>query len=204
MALEEGQVWVCSDGECGCEVMVTEGARPGKGGPQPLRCCCGQDMRLAESVIAARPAGNGGKRISDIMTREVEFVEPAATVRQAAEKMKSLGLGSLPVTEGGRLVGVVTDREITLSLAAEGKDPSRTAVREIMNANPALMKEDDPVSAVPAVMENKEAHFVFAVDREGKLAGIVSLGKVARADSERRAGRIVRKLSKSRKKRVGA
>src|SRR5687767_3496604 len=179
MALEEGQVWVCSDSECGCEVAVTEGARPGKGGPHPLRCCCGREMRLAESVTGARPVRKGAKKVGEIMTREVEFVEPAVTVRDAAVKMKTRGLGSLPVTEGGRLVGVVTDREMTLGLAAGGKDPAKTAVREIMNPSPALMKEDDPVSAVPAIMEDKAAHFVFAVDREGKLAGIVSLGKVA-------------------------
>jgi CBS domain-containing protein len=204
MALEEGQVWVCSDAECGCEVTVTESAHPGKGGPHPLRCCCGRDMRVAESVTEARPARKGAKKVGEIMTREVEFVDPKVTVRDAAGKMKSLGLGSMPVTEGGRLVGVVTDREITLGLAAEGKDPAKTAVREIMNTNPALMKEEDPVSAVPAIMENKSAHFVFAVDRDGKLAGIVSLGKVARADSEKRAGRIVKKLSRPRKKKVGA
>jgi CBS domain-containing protein len=140
------------------------------------------------------------KRVIEIMTREVEFVEPATTVRDAAAKMKALDLGSLPVCEGGRLTGVVTDREMTLRLAAEGRDPRGTRVREIMDPNPAFLKEEDDVSSVPRAMEEKFTHRVFVVDKEGRLAGIVSLGKVARLGNERLAGKVVRKISRPRRK----
>ena len=139
------------------------------------------------------------KKIAEIMTREVEFTEPGATVREAAEKMKRQDLGSLPVCEGGRVIGILTDREMTVGVAAEGRDPGKTTVREIMNPDAATCSEEDDVREVARLMEEKGTHRVLAVNKEGQLVGIVSLGKVARTEDERLAGKVVKTISRARK-----
>src|SRR5438132_780008 len=134
------------------------------------------------------------KRINEIMTREVESVGPDTTVREAARKMKVLALSSLPVCEGGKVLGIVTDREMTLCLASDHPDPSQGPVKEIMNPEVAVCSEDDDFEEVTRTMEGTGSHHVLAIDKRGRLAGIISLGKVARAD-ERTAGRVVKRIS---------
>src|SRR5205085_1090780 len=125
------------------------------------------------------------------------------TVREAARKMKILALSSLPVCEGGKVLGMVTDREMTLCLASDRPDPSLGPVKEIMNPEVAVCSEDDDIEEVTRAMEGTRSHQVLAIDKRGRLAGIVSLGKVARAQDEKTAGRVVKRISRSRKKTAG-
>ena len=70
-------------------------------------------------------------RVRDVMTRQVEVVRPEATLKQAAQRMKSLDVGALPVCDGRRLLGMLTDRDITIRATAAGRDPNRAMVREV-------------------------------------------------------------------------
>ncbi|HXG61851.1 MAG TPA: CBS domain-containing protein [Planctomycetota bacterium] len=144
------------------------------------------------------PRKSAGRKLRDIMTPAVEIVPPDVTVREAAEKMKSEDLGSLAVCEDGKIVGVLTDREITLRLAAEGRDPGQTRVREVMNPDPVCCSEDQSLADAVRLMEEKRQHRAFVVDAQGALLGIVSLGKLARAGGERVAGEVVERISKPR------
>jgi CBS domain-containing protein len=138
------------------------------------------------------------KTVRDIMNREVEIIQPASTAREAAEKMKLHDLGSLPVCEGGRILGVVTERQLTRRVIADGL-PSRTPVRDIMDSAVALAAEGESAARVMRAMEEARTHQVFVVDKEGLLIGIVSLGKLARTGDEAMAGRVVRRISRPRK-----
>jgi CBS domain-containing protein len=139
--------------------------------------------------------------VRDVMTREVEFVEPRVLAREAAAKMSTQDLGALPVCEGGRLVGTLSDRDFTVNLVAAGRHPDRTRVAEVMNPRMVFCEEDQSLDEATALMEQRKAHRVFVVDREGRLTGIVSLGKVARVKSDRAAGRVVREISATRSRR---
>lgn len=138
------------------------------------------------------------KKLRDVMTRLVETASPTATVRTAAQKMAVLDLAALPVCDEGRVIGVLSEREITRYIAAERRDPVTTLVQEIMNRDVPLLPEESDVREAERLMEVKGAHRVFVVDGDEHLVGIVSLGKVARVDNEKAAGRVVKKISRSR------
>ncbi len=139
--------------------------------------------------------------VREVMTREVEFVEPDVSAVDAAARMKRMDLGALPVCEGGRLVGTLTDREMTLNVVAPGRHPARTRVADIMNTKFVFCEEDQDLEDATGLMERRKVHRVFVVDREGRLAGIVSLGKISRVKSEKAAGRVVKVISASRSRR---
>ena len=142
------------------------------------------------------------KKIGDVMNRNVHTVDPTATAKYAADLMRALGVSVLPVCEGKKILGVLTDREMTVHIVAVGRDPATTLVKDIMSPSPAVLSQDKTLKAAERMMEEKETRWVFATDADGNLAGMVSLGKVARADNDKAAGKVVREISRGRK-RVG-
>ncbi|NLX05596.1 MAG: CBS domain-containing protein, partial [Phycisphaerae bacterium] len=84
-------------------------------------------------------------KISEIMTSSVEIISADATIEQAAEKMRSLDVGMLPVYEGDRMIGTITDRDITIRVTAEGLDPTTTSVSEAMTEGVVHCREDESI-----------------------------------------------------------
>lgn len=117
--------------------------------------------------------------IQDIMTRDVEVVAPNATLQTAAQRMKDLNVGSLPVCDGERLLGMITDRDITIRATAMGKNPTDTAVSDTMSSGVTYCFEDQPVSEAAQMMEEQQIRRLPILNREKKLVGIVSLGDLA-------------------------
>jgi CBS domain-containing protein len=117
--------------------------------------------------------------ISDIMTRDVEVVNPNASLQTAAQKMKDLEVGSLPVCDGKRLLGMITDRDITIRATAAGKNPTTTAVNDTMSPGITYCFEDQDVNEAAQVMEEKQIRRLPILNRQKKLVGIVSLGDLA-------------------------
>ena len=133
------------------------------------------------------------------MNAEVEAIGPTSTVRAAADKMRSLDLSMLPVCQDRKLLGVVSDREMTLHVASVGRDSGTTLVQEIMNPRVAVVSEEDDIDAAECLMKEKGTHWVFVTDPDRNLVGILSLGKIARSDNAKAAGQVVREISRSRK-----
>jgi CBS domain-containing protein len=117
--------------------------------------------------------------VQEIMTRQVEVVRPDAPIREAAEKMRSLDVGSLPVCDGQRLVGMITDRDITIRAVAAGRDPSQTLVTEAMTPEIVYCYDDQNVKEVAELMEERQIRRLPIVSRDKRLVGIVSLGDLA-------------------------
>lgn len=117
--------------------------------------------------------------VSDVMTSGVEVVAPDATLREVAEKMKSLDVGSIPVCDGQRLLGMVTDRDITVRAIAEWKDPSTTPVSAVMTENIVYCYADQDVAEAAELMEEKQIRRLVVLDRAKNLVGVVSLGDLA-------------------------
>jgi CBS domain-containing protein len=124
-------------------------------------------------------AREGAMRIGDVMTRRVEVIHPDASVADAAEKMKSLDVGVLPVCDGDRLVGMITDRDITVRATAEGCVATLTKVSSAMTEDVQYCFEDDDVATVAEIMERAQIRRLPVVNREKRLVGIVSLGDLA-------------------------
>jgi CBS domain-containing protein len=117
--------------------------------------------------------------ISKIMSRDVQVARPDSSVRQVAEQMKSLDVGALPICDGQRLLGMITDRDIALRTVAEGKDPSRTKVSDIMTGEPIWCFEDESTEQVAGKMADHQIRRIPVVSRDKKLVGIVALADIA-------------------------
>jgi CBS domain-containing protein len=124
-------------------------------------------------------ADMAGVQVKDIMTRNVEVVHPEATLWEAAQKMAALDVGMLPVSSGDQLVGMLTDRDITVRATAEGRDPKTTKVQEVMTPEVVDVFEDDDVSEAARVMMEQQIRRLVVLNRSKQLAGIISLGDLA-------------------------
>ena len=118
-------------------------------------------------------------RVSEVMTRGVECTRPDATLQEAAAKMKSLDIGPLPVCDNDRLVGMVTDRDITLRATASGRAPQSTAVAEVMTTASSWCNENDSVDDVLKKMGDEQIRRMPVIDAHKHVVGIVSLGDLA-------------------------
>jgi len=117
--------------------------------------------------------------LRDIMTRNVEVVSAGASLKDAAKKMKDLDVGLIPVCDGDRLKGVLTDRDITIRATADGRVPSKTKVSEVMSTDLAYCLEDQEVEEAVSVMEARQIRRLPIVNQNKRLIGIISLADIA-------------------------
>jgi len=120
-------------------------------------------------------------QIREIMTRDVQVVSPEDTIRRAARMMDDLNVGVLPVCDGTKLVGLVTDRDITVRATSAGRAPDECKVSEGMTDEPRYCYEDDVVSDVARLMGDVQIRRIPVLDANDRLSGIVSLGDIATA-----------------------
>jgi CBS domain-containing protein len=118
-------------------------------------------------------------QIKDIMTRDVEVVRPDATLQEAARKMKDLDIGAIPVCDGRKLQGMLTDRDITVRATAEGADPKQTRVLDTMTSDVYYCFENQSVEDAALLMMEKQVRRIPIVNKQQDLVGIISLGDVA-------------------------
>ena len=117
-------------------------------------------------------------KVADVMTRDVQVALPEMTIRDAARLMAELDAGALPVVDGGRLRGMVTDRDITVRGVALGRDLD-TPVAEVMTHGVRYCHDDDEVDAALAGMGDHQVRRMPVLDERGRLVGILSLGDAA-------------------------
>jgi CBS domain-containing protein len=113
------------------------------------------------------------------MTKKAECTNPDATLQDAAGRMRDLDVGSLPVCDKDRLVGMVTDRDITVRSVAEGHDPRSDHVRDVMTQGITYVFEDQDVREAAELMREKQVRRLPVLNRDKRLVGIVSLGDLA-------------------------
>jgi len=118
--------------------------------------------------------------VSEVMTQEVYIASPEETVQSAAQTMADLDTGVLPVGDEDRLIGVLTDRDITTRLVAEGRDATTTAVRDIMSPQVCYCFEDEDVEDAAVKMSEWQLRRLPVLNRDQRLVGILSVGDLAR------------------------
>lgn len=118
-------------------------------------------------------------KISDVMTPNIETVTPDQTARDAARFMLRAEAGSIPVCDGDRVIGMITDRDITVRGVAEGRGPE-TPVRDLMSDGIICAHENDDVQEVARRMSDEQVRRLPVLDSNERLVGIVSLGDLAR------------------------
>ena len=125
-------------------------------------------------------------KISDVMTREVATVSSNQTAQEAANFMLQGDAGSIPVTDGDRLVGMITDRDIAVRGVAKGHGPD-TPVSELMSGGLICARIDDDVEEVARRMGEAQVRRLPVIDENDQLCGIVSLGDLSRETDDRSA-----------------
>jgi CBS domain-containing protein len=119
-------------------------------------------------------------QVREIMTGDVECARQDTTIAQAAKRMRELNVGSLPVCgENDRLVGMITDRDITVRCTAQSGDPGTTLVSDVMTPNVVYCFEDQQVAEVAQLMEENQVRRLPVLSADKRLVGIVSLGDLA-------------------------
>lgn len=118
-------------------------------------------------------------RCCDIMTKDVTVCSPQTVLRDVAEKMQSDGIGSIPVVEGGRLVGIVTDRDIVCRVIADGRDTRSTTVSEAMSNDVVTCGPDDSVHEAIRKMGENQVRRIPVSDSTGRLRGIIAMADIA-------------------------
>lgn len=118
------------------------------------------------------------QQLKDVMSYDVQVISPEATLQEAAARMRDAGCGMLPVGENDRMIGAVTDRDITVRAVAEGKGGD-TLVREVMSEDVIWCYEDDTVEKGAEMMSQCQVRRLPVVNSDKRLVGIVSLGDFA-------------------------
>jgi len=143
-------------------------------------------------------------QVKDIMTAGVECVSPDDTLQDAARKMKLLDVGPMPVCRDDRVIGMLTDRDITVRGTAEGLDPKTARVRDAMTEDVISCFEDQDVTDATKLMEDRLVRRILVMNREDRLVGIVALGDVALGAKKKEVGDVLREVSEPSEPRRGA
>ena len=135
-------------------------------------------------------------KLASIMTGGIETIAPHATLAEAAKKMASQDIGSLPVcAEHRRVVGIITDRDITVRAGARGMDPNQTRVEEVMTRDVLSCSSEAEVEHACALMEKRQVRRLLVTGEDDSPVGIVSLGDIALCLRESQAGEVLKKVS---------
>lgn len=133
-------------------------------------------------------------KVNEVMTYGVDFLQPSDTVRYAAGKMREKNEGMLPVFEGDKPVGLVTDRDITIRAIAEGKDPGTTRVSDVMTPEVYFCTEDMDLEQAAHIMEYKKVRRLLVKDEQKHVTGILSLGDIATSTPKEFAGEVLKEV----------
>ena len=136
-------------------------------------------------------------KVKELMTPNPTVVKPDDTVAQAATLMKQEDCGSLPVVANGKLVGIVTDRDITIRAVAAGKDPKSTPVSAVMSADPVTISPDASDDDAEKVMAKSQVRRL-PVAENGKLVGILVTAQLARRGNAKEVGETIKGISEAK------
>ena len=133
-------------------------------------------------------------KVRDIMTNIVGTLSPSNTIAEVAQQMRLLNVGSIPLVQSERLVGVITDRDIVLRVVADGLDPHQERADLHMSHDPITIAPDAPVEEAAQVMARAQIRRLPVVE-SGKLVGYLALGDLALQDRDRRVGETLEQIS---------
>lgn len=127
-------------------------------------------------------------RVSEAMTRDVKVANPNQSLHDVAKIMADDDVGSLPVGENDRLIGMITDRDIAIRAVAQGKSPDTTKVREVMSEDVKYCFDDEDIADVAQNMGEIQVHRLPVVNHDKRLVGIIALADIANTAGAELAG----------------
>ena len=136
-----------------------------------------------------------GRSIRDAMTSNPRSVDTSSTVVEAARLMKEADVGPIPVVDGDRLVGIVTDRDIAIRVVAEGKDPQSVTVGEIASKDLVTVDPQQELDEALRLMAQHQVRRLPVVEEDGRLVGILAQADVAQQGDDTKTGQVVEQIS---------
>ena len=133
-------------------------------------------------------------KIRDVMSKDVQVARPGDTIQEVAKRMAAGDFGFMPVADGDRLIGTVTDRDITIRAVAGGAQPASPVV-EYITRDPHTVLDSDDLKSVLDSMGTRKIRRLPVVDKHDKLVGVVSLGDLSTRVKERYAGETLEDIS---------
>ncbi len=127
-------------------------------------------------------------KVQEIMTTTVESIAPDKTLRQAARRMSDLGVGSLPVMQDGRLLGIITDRDISCFAVAMGRDPNSTEVQKAMTREVTTCFDDQDIADAAQPMSERHIRRLAVLDHDNRVRGLLSVDDLARVSHDLAGG----------------
>lgn len=134
-------------------------------------------------------------KVKDAMHKKVEWVQPTTTVAALAKRMRDLDIGAIPIGENDRLVGMVTDRDITVRAVADGKDVTKLTARDVMSKGIVFCRDGEEIEDAVRIMEQKKIRRLPVLDDKKRMVGMLSLGDVSHAASHEISGEMVAAVS---------
>lgn len=115
----------------------------------------------------------------EVMSKKPEYLSPTATLKEAAELMLKHDYGFVPIGDNDRLVGAVTDRDISIRAIAKGKDPNKTQLKDVMTKGIHYCFEEDDLDKVANMMKDHQIRRLVVLNTKKRMTGILSLGDIA-------------------------
>lgn len=134
-------------------------------------------------------------KVSDAMTRQVSVARPGDSIRKVAEVMAKVDSGVVPIVEDGKVLGLVTDRDIVLRVVAEGRSFDSPVSETMTDGEVLSVKEDDVLADATAKMANNQVRRLVVLNDSGNLSGILSLGDVAKDYGAKQVGKTLEEIS---------
>jgi CBS domain-containing protein len=134
-------------------------------------------------------------KLKEIMTHDVEVIHPDDSLQTAAQKMRDRDIGFLPVCDGDRLIGAVTDRDMIVRVIAEGRDPKAMMGRNLATAPVIYCFEDQSVDEAARIMQENQIRRLVILNRDKRLVGVVSLGDLAMNRPPDQSGEVLQSVS---------
>ena len=136
------------------------------------------------------------KKVRDVMTKNPCAIEADKPAAYAAKMMRDENVGLAPIVEGEKLIGMLTDRDIAIKVAAEGKDPQSTMVREIASPRLITIDPDQNIDEAMRLMAKHQVRRLPIVEEDGRLVGVIAQADIAEHASAKDLGKVVEEISR--------
>lgn len=138
--------------------------------------------------------------VKDVMSKKPKWVSPDTSIEQIAQHMEKSDFGFVPIGEDDKLIGTITDRDITLRAVAKGKDPKKALAREIMTKKVLFCYDDDDLGKAAKSMERSGVLRLIVLNHDKRMTGILSLGDIAaKGKNEALCGEVLQHIVQKRK-----
>ena len=138
-----------------------------------------------------------GKSIIEAMTSNPCAIESDRSVAYAAKMMKQEDVGVAPIVESGRLIGMLTDRDIVVRVVAEGKDPDSVSVRDVASSNVVTIDPQQDLDEALRLMARYQVRRLPVVEEDGRLVGVIAQADVAEDAKAKKTGEMVEEISRN-------